>query len=272
MNTKIKDLFPITQAAKVCGLSRSTLLRLEERGLLTPAYITPKSGRRYYDNNNITRILQIQKFQWMGFSTEEIISYFSERGNADGLLAILERKLSVLQQQVTEMRMRANVQSSRTIQIIQLPEMVCCLREYRGFSFQHKYDALYNFFHECVENGCALSYEPLFFVNKRTDYLKGRISHTPYDFQACVPVIPEKAPDNAVRFPACTALSLLYSGNYHDIEDSYLCLGREVRKQGLTPAGFVRAINLVAPYVGLEIDPNRYCLQLVLPIEEAFAQ
>lgn len=266
MDTNIKGLFPITQAAKVCGLSRSTLLRLEERGLLTPAYIAPKSGRRYYDNHNITRILQIQKFQWMGFGTEEITSYFAEGGKADGLLAILEKKLSVLQQQVTEMRMRANNLSSRTVQIIQLPEMVCCLRGYKGFSLQHKYDALYHFFHECVENGCSLSYEPLFFINERTDYLEGYISSTPYDFQACVPVIPEKAPDNAVRLPACTALSLLYSGNYKDIEDSYLCLGREVQKRGLTPAGFVRAISLVAPYVGPEIDPERYCSQLALPV------
>lgn len=266
MDTNIKDLFSITQAAKVCGLSRSTLLRLEERGLLTPAYIAPKSGRRYYDNNNITRILQIQKFQWMGFGTEEITSYFAKGGNADELLAILEQKLSVLQRQVAEMRMRANNLTSRTVQIIQLPEMVCCLRGYKGLSLQHKYDALYGFFHECVENGCALSYEPLFFINERTDYLEGYISSTPYNFQACVPVIPEKAPDNAVRFPACTALSLLHSGNYKDIQDSFLCLGREVQNRGLTPAGFVRVISLVAPYVGPEIDPERYCSQLALPV------
>lgn len=45
----IKGLFPITQAADACGLSRSTLMRMEERGLLTPAYIAPKSKRRYYE-------------------------------------------------------------------------------------------------------------------------------------------------------------------------------------------------------------------------------
>lgn len=30
----------------------------------------------------------------------------------------------------------------------------------------------------------------------------------------------------------------------------------------------IRLIALVAPYVGKEIDPQRYCSQLVLPIEE----
>ena len=37
-----KELFQITEAARACGLSRSTLLRMEEKGLLTPAYLRPK--------------------------------------------------------------------------------------------------------------------------------------------------------------------------------------------------------------------------------------
>ncbi len=97
MDDKIKGLFPITQAAAACGLSRSTLMRMEEKGLLTPAYIAPKSGRRYYDNHNISRILQVQQFQSMGFSPEETTSYFTKGGEAAELLAILEDKLNLLQ-------------------------------------------------------------------------------------------------------------------------------------------------------------------------------
>ena len=40
-------LFQITEAARACGLSRSTLMRMEEKGLLTPAHVAPESGRRY---------------------------------------------------------------------------------------------------------------------------------------------------------------------------------------------------------------------------------
>ena len=46
MDDKIKGLFPITQAAAVCGLSRSTLMRMEGKGLLTPAYISESNGWR----------------------------------------------------------------------------------------------------------------------------------------------------------------------------------------------------------------------------------
>ena len=262
------SLFSIQQAARACNLSRSSLIRLENKGLLTPAYTDPNSGYRYYDTNNISRILQIRKFQWMGFNPEEIRAYYAGGGKADELLDFLENKLSVLQQQVEEMRLRSHGVPDMSISIIELPEIVCCVRKYQGFLIQDKYHASYDFFHECIEKGIALAPKPLFLTNERTDYLEGKITSTPYDFYICIPVLPEKAPEDAVHYPACTALSLLVYGNYSNIDEAHLYLGEQVRKRGLTPAGYVRSIALVAPYVGKEIDPNMYCSQLVLPIKD----
>ena len=42
-------LFSIRQAAHACNLSRSSLIRLEEKGMLTPAHTDAKTGYRYYD-------------------------------------------------------------------------------------------------------------------------------------------------------------------------------------------------------------------------------
>lgn len=266
MNDNTENLFSISQAAKACNISRSTLIRLENRGLLTPAYTSPKSGRRYYDNNNITRVLEIQKFQAMGFNTEETIPYFSENGNAKELLSILEKKLSVLQDSISEMRLRAHDVPAMEVQMTELPETVCCVRRCTGLSVKDKYDAMYDFFHECVKNGYVLSCQPLFVIRDYTDYLEGITPSTPYDFQVCVPVLPEYAPENAVRFNVCNALSLLYYGNYSKVEEAFIRLGSEVRKRGLTPAGSVRIIGRVAPYTGREIAPDMYCSQLVLPV------
>ncbi len=262
------SLFSISQVAHACNLSRSSLIRLEEKGLLTPARTNAKNRYRYYDNNNIARILQIQKFQQMGFSSEEIVSYYESGGKTDGLLAILEQRLSVLQQQIAEMRLRAHEVPDSPLTIIEIPETVCCVRKFQGSLVQDKYHASYDFFHECVEKGISLAPKPFFIINERTDYLDGKITPTPYDFHICIPVLPEQAPEDAVHFPACTALSLLCYGNYGNINETYLYLGEQVRKRGLTPAGFIRVIALVAPYAGKEIDPDRYCSQLVLPVEE----
>ena len=262
------SLFSIRQAARACNLSRSSLIRLEDKGLLTPAYTDANSGYRYYDNNNISRILQIQKFQRMGFSPEEIISYYESGGKADELLAALEQKLYLLQQQIAEMRLRSHDVPDMSLSILKIPETVCCVRRYQGAMIQDKYHASYDFFHECVEKGIALAPKAFFLIDERTDYLEGELSSAPHDFYVCMPVLPEQAPENAVHFPACTAFSLLCYGNYSNIKETYLYLGEQLHKRGLTPAGYIRLIALVAPYVGKEIDPQRYCSQLVLPIKE----
>ncbi len=263
------SLFSIRQAAHACSLSRSSLIRLEEKGLLTPVYTDADSKYRYYDNNNIARILQIQKFQRMGFSPEEIISYYEGGGKADELLTILEQRLSVLQQQVVEMRLRSHDVPDMSLSIIEIPEAICCVRRYQGALIQDKYHASYDFFHECVEKGIVLAPEPFFIIDERTDYLEGTLSSTPYDSYVCMPVLPEHAPKDAVTFPSCTALSLLVYGSYGNINEAYLYLGEQVRKRGLTPVGYIRLIALVAPYVGKEIDPDRYCTQLMLPVADS---
>lgn len=107
MEQNKKALFQITEAAHACGLSRSTLLRMEEKGLLTPACIAAESGRRYYDNHNVARIMQIEKFKAMGLGTEEIAGYFARGGEVTDLLSVLERRQREIDRGVEELRLRA---------------------------------------------------------------------------------------------------------------------------------------------------------------------
>ena len=116
-----KELFQITEAARVCGLSRSTLLRMEEKGLLTPAYIAPDSGRRYYDNHNVARIMQIEKFKSMGISNEQIINYFVRGGEAADMLAALEDRLHDFQRSIEELRLRVREKAGMSVQVMTLP-------------------------------------------------------------------------------------------------------------------------------------------------------
>lgn len=267
MNQDTRHLFSITQASNACGLSRSTLMRMEKKGLLTPAYIAPNSGRRYYDNHNIAHILQVQLFQSMGFDAEETSAYFSKNGEAAELLAILENKLNLLERSVEEMRLRSMQAPNMSVQMIKLPETLCCVRRHIGLTIQEKYDAMYDFYHECIRSGYMLAKEPLLVINERTDYLEGQISSTPYPFQVCVPVLPEKAPADAVCLPSCMALSVLYYGDYSNVEEAWLTLGREAKKRGLTPAAFPRTLGIVAPYTGREINPERYCSRIAMPVK-----
>lgn len=146
MKKDIKNLFQITEAAQACGLSRSTLLRMEEKGLLPPAYIAPDSGRRYYDNHNVARIMQIEKLKAMGLGTEEIAGYFASGGEVTDLLSMLEERLRELSRGVEELRLRAGGSGGLSIQLMTLPAVTCCTRRCEGHTIAEKYNAMYDFY------------------------------------------------------------------------------------------------------------------------------
>ena len=108
----------------------------------------------------------------------------------------------------------------------------------------------------------------LFLHEEPFTFHRGEIREEPFTFHVCVPMETKKAPKEAVVFPACKALSVLYLGSYKDVNRMWLALGKEVRERDLTPAGYPRVMGIVAPSTGREIDQNLYCSRLVLPIEE----
>lgn len=268
MKKEEKKYFQITEAAHACGLSRSTLMRMEEKGLIKPSYISEESGRRYYDNHDVARILQIEKFKSMGLCTEQIADYFAYGGETSALLAALESRLQDLQRSVEELRLRAAEDSGVSVQMMRLPAVTCRMRRCMGRTVEDKYADMYDFYSECVRLGCVLSEEPLFTISERQDYLEGYIGNEPYPYAVCVPVRPEKAPADAVVLPECRALSVLYYGDYSGTNEAWLTLGREVKARGLTPAGAPRVLGIVAPYTGREIEAWRYCSRFVLPVAE----
>ncbi len=263
-----KNLFRIGQAANACGVSRSTLLRLEEKGLLTPIYIEEDSGRRYYDNHNVARILQIEKFKSMGLNPAQIESYFSNGGDVTALLASMQERLGELQRGVEELSLRAGGNADISVQMMNLPAVKCCMRECMGHTIAEKYVAMYDFYGECVGRGDVLANEPIFAIEDRRDYLDGYIGDEPYPIFVCVPVKMAKIPEEVVALPECRVLSVLYYGDYDGVEEAWLTMGREVKARDLKPVGFPRVLGIVAPYTGREIETRRYCSRLVLPVEE----
>lgn len=88
INGRPPETISINTLAKHCNLSRATLLRMEEAGLLTPAYKDPESGYRYYDISNLDRVISIINYQNIGLSKKEIADIFN---NADCVEDYLNR-------------------------------------------------------------------------------------------------------------------------------------------------------------------------------------
>lgn len=262
----MKNLFQISEVSKACGVSRSTIMRMEEKGLLKPTYVSPDSGRRYYDNFAVAHILQVGKLRSMGLTNDEIIKYYSEGGKISDILPSLEARLSNLLRGVEEFRLRSSEGGGEIVSEMILPEVYCMVKRCTGLTIQDKYNEMFAFYGECVKNGYELSDEPLFAIQERTDFMEGRIGTEPYVFSVCVPVI-DRTIKGVERLAACRVLSVLYYGDYGHSDENWLKLGKELRARNLKPAGYPRSLGIVAPYTGKEMDASRYCSRLVIPIE-----
>ncbi len=103
MNSENRYL-TISQLAKVCSTSRASLLRMEQDGLLTPAYTNPENGYRYYDSQNLVRVMRINSLQELGITHQEMKHYFDNPKNYDEMLQVLQHKLTVMEQIISQIK------------------------------------------------------------------------------------------------------------------------------------------------------------------------
>ncbi len=262
-------LYTIGQAAKCCGISRSTIIRLEEKGLIEPAFCDESSGYRYYDSNDITKLLQIDHMHAMEMSYDQIKRYYESGGTALEIVRTLEEKFYMIKRTLEEMSIRNGESGTMKAEILKLPEYICYTKDFRGTSYIDKGKNSNITFGEVVEKGYnPLPGEPLFLIVKRFDFLEGSYENMEHDYTCCVPLKPETAPEEAVKIPGCTVLSVLYRGNYENNPEAYIYLGEKMKELGLKAAGYPRGIAYVAPYVGKEIDPNKYVSRFAIPIDD----
>lgn len=264
-----KNLYKISEVAHACNVSRSTILRMEEKGLLTPYYVSEESGRRYYDNYDVAKINHIEHFKEMGLTTDEILAYYDSEGGEQAVLQCLEKKLYHLQRSVEEMRVRVRRTADITVQLIDMPAEICCVRCDEGRTAEDVASVMFDFYTACVKRGVSFARRPLFAVLESPVPMERNFEREPVHFQVCIPVMADKAPADAVEFPACKALTVIYYGAYHRHSEAWERLTREIKERGLVPTGWPRLIGVVADDTGREINRERWCTRIAVPVAPA---
>ena len=265
---KKENLFTISQVAKSCSISRTSIMRLEKRGLLVPSYIDKKSGYRYYDNHNVSLIMQIRNFLEMGVDYDDIALYIHSNGTSIQILEKLQSRLDMLKRAYEEIEIRISDKEEFSFEFVDLPEVVCYCQDFSDTAPGSRYAGMYSTYHDVVEKGYKLlCSEPLFVINKQNESLDENIDRNKAVYTCCVPLNPENPPEDSVVIPACHAFSCLWSGNYTRRAAAYTGLYNEIKRLGLKPAGYSRALGLVAPYTGRDISPENFVTRLAVPIE-----
>ena len=264
-----KELFTISEVGKVCGVSASTIRRLEERGLLTPAQIDEQSGYRYYDTHNVNKMLQIKAFQKMGLTYDDILEFYSLGGRSFDFLQRMKDRLALLSRTVAEMELWNNDKKHLSFELIELPDYVCYAREFSGTTFEDRYRDMYALCTEAFKKGYRmLATEPMFLMQKYKDFFAEE-PEKEFNYICCIPLEPDCASEETTVIKGGKALSILYYGDNKTARVSMLTLLTEkINELHLKPAEYFRGLCIIAPYMGKEIHSDNLVSRYILTVEE----
>lgn len=269
---QIKDekLYTINEVAGICGVGRTTLIRMEECGFDAPRKVDEKTGYRYYDVVNIHKIMQYQMYQKLGLSKKDMTAYVNGDMGKEEFLGMLKERYTIAKRCMDEFEARFTERESVSYSYVDLPAVDCyCFPceisnpkeqiEYNYLELQKMYDAGYKPFPAT----------PMFSVLPEIGAVFDSSSLNPFKSTMCVVIHPEPAPDpsRVVHFSEAQAFSLLYHGN-----DTWMMnnggkmLWEEMQKRNIEPKGPLYGICVVGPYFDTNIDPNDYVFRWAIPV------
>lgn len=232
-------IFKIGQLAKACSVSRATILRMEEDGLLVPARKDPDSGYRYYSIENLLAVRQILYLRGLGFNTDAIRRHLDDPADPSPLLREMESKVREMTKTLWILQQMTDGVSGFSPSLMESPPrnyfMRTCVMKggaenLRAFGQRS--------LGEAVEKGIRLDQSRGIFISTdRTDILHGSFSpEVPYLYTFCIPTLdpPDK---DIVTYPAQTILSFLWNGEYSTLLENAEKLGVEAYRRRLLPIG-----------------------------------
>ena len=97
-------LISIGNFSKICSVSVKTLRYYDKIGLVKPAMVDNITGYRYYDEEQLDRVLTLNRLKRYGFSLAEINEFLSEN-NKRVLFSKLNERLIALETEIGHMQL-----------------------------------------------------------------------------------------------------------------------------------------------------------------------
>lgn len=263
-----QQLFTVSELARACGVSRATLIRIEECGVLTPCRVNPETGYRYYNAYNAAQIGQYLLLQSLGLTREEIAEYYYRKTDSTAFLEEQRKRLDRMRRVLEELEIRNRGVPGIFFSYIDLPEQTCFCLEAKSTSPEEGERFFYKAHEQCIRDGFRLlGTEPMFGLSSDDWRIPSVTSGSPPKATACIPVEPQgKSDPRLTVFPAIHAFSGLAYGDYGMIGELTDRFWREIGTRGILPAGPARFYGLSAPYTGNHLNPEHYCYRMVVPV------
>ncbi|MCR9906331.1 MerR family transcriptional regulator [Vibrio campbellii] len=110
-------MLTVTQLARECGLSRTTILYYEREGLLAPAHRS-ENGYRWYGEKEIQRLKTISSYRSYGLPISSIRTLLAQKGKSQA--EILKDHFNELEREIQNLR----VQQKAIVVLLQEPQLI----------------------------------------------------------------------------------------------------------------------------------------------------
>lgn len=104
-----RGLIKISEMARMCGISRQTLILYDRNGLLRPAYVS-ETGYRYYSVDQLPYLRHICLLKSLGVTLAELNAYLHEGSPADRperVAQLLDARAAEIREQVARLQRQA---------------------------------------------------------------------------------------------------------------------------------------------------------------------
>ena len=234
-----ENLFKIGQITKACSISRATLLRLEEDGLITPARKDPASGYRYYSLENLFHIRRILYLRSLGFSTSVIRHHLETPTDPVPLIQDMEERVRQMTKTLWVLRQFTGNSSEFSVSIMEVGVRNCYVNNVvtKG-SFKNVALHVRETIAEAVENGICIDRDRgILIATDRTDIVHGKFDEeTPYLYSIGVPT-KDAAGGKIVSLSAGEVMTFLWDGDVRSLPEKGEKLYREAYLQHRLPIG-----------------------------------
>ncbi len=270
-------LFSIGQMAKWFHLSQSSIRYYEKSGLLTPEYVDPDTGYRYYSTRQFEVFNTIRYLRALDMPLPQIADFLQNRDVARIEEKLRQQKQEVVRRKQALERIERKIDNrlhqlsdaqtlplgqieqlesepcrlfwiGQTLRItdcseLELPTIQLTQRQAEALIFLGKVGVSVSEAH--LRAGSYSQYDGMFLVLEKEDAFEGDV--TELGRSLCV----------RVRF----------RGSHLQSPEQYARLLAYTEAYGLTPAGFSREITLVD--YGLTSDPEKFVTEITIPVRPA---
>ena len=269
-------LFAIGDVAKMFGLSVSTLRHYEHIGLLSPEYVDPASGYRYYDARQFEVLNTICYLRALDMPLSEIGAFLHNR-DVDKIEEMLMHQQAVVKQKRYELDVMARkidirlerlrgARNARLNEIEQIDAAPCRLIWLEEKLRLHTYLDMEQTVRRLSENQT----ERLAFLGKvGVGIAKEHLEQGAFEQYDCAFLVlddVEQSCGDVLEVQGGPCLRVRFRGSHTQAPEQYNKLMAYMAEHEMRPAGFSREITLIDN--GLTENREQFVTEITVPIEK----